>query len=69
MVVFWQCVCIQANVVLLGQGGCIREISGIRAKVVVLWQKCLFSGKSGCIREKMVVFGQDDCFRAKWLYS
>ena len=47
MVVFGKCVCIQANVVVLGQSGCIRENSGIRAKVVVLWQKSLFSGKSG----------------------
>ena len=36
--------------VLFGQSGCI-------------WVKWSYSGKSGCIRAKVVVFGQ------KWLYS
>ena len=31
--------------------------------MVVLEQNCLYSGKSGCIWAKVVVFGQ------KWLYS
>ena len=31
--------------------------------MVVFRQKLLYSGKSGCIRAKVVVFGQ------KWLYS
>ena len=31
-------------------------------KVVVLGQNCLYSGKSGCIRAKIVVF------RQKWFY-
>ena len=54
----------------------------IRAKVVVIGQKYLYSGKSGCsrqsgcIRAKVVVFGQKwlysgkvVVFRQKWLYS
>ena len=36
--------------------------------MVVFGQKWLYSGKSGCIRAKMVVFGQGGCIRAKWLY-
>ena len=40
MVVFRQIDCMQVNVVVLGQSGSIREISDVRAKVVVLWQKC-----------------------------
>ena len=28
-------------------------------KVVVIWQKWLYSAKRGCIRAKEVVFGQD----------
>ena len=67
MVVFGQCVCIQANVVILGQNGCIREFSCIREQVVVLWQKCLFSGKSCYIRAKMVVFGQSGCILKKYV--
>ena len=46
------------------------------SKVVVFGQKWLYSGKSGCIRVKVVVFGQRPCIRAKvvvveqkWLYS
>ena len=44
-------------------------------KVLVFKQKLLYSGKSGClsmcgcIQEKVVVFGQVGCIRAKWLYS
>ena len=34
----------------------------IVAKVVLLVQECLYLGKSGCFRKKVVVFGQ------KWLY-
>ena len=38
--------------VVLGQGGCIW------AKVVVFVQKLLYSGKSGCIREKWFQSGK-----------
>ena len=51
-------------------------------KADVLGQKWLYSSKSGCIRTKVVVFGQIGCIRAKvvlflqsgcilakWLYS
>ena len=37
--------------------------------MVVFGQKWLFSCKSGCIRAKVVIFGQDGCTRVKWLYS
>ena len=51
--------------------------------MVVIAEKWFYSGKSGCIREKVVVFGQmwlysgkkwlysgkSGCIRAKWLYS
>ena len=56
--------------VVFGQSGCIR------AKVVVFWQKWLYSKRSDCIRAKVVAFGQSGCIRAKvvvlgqkWLYS
>ena len=39
------------------------------SQVLVLGQMWLFSGKSGCIRAKVVVFVQRGCFRTKWLYS
>ena len=50
------------KVVVFGQDG------SICAKVVVFVQKWLHLGKRGFIRAKMVVFGQSDCIRAKWLY-
>ena len=34
-----------------------------RAKVAVLGQKCLYSGKSSCVGAILIVFGQ------MWLYS
>ena len=62
--------------VLFGQSGCIS------AKVVVIVQKWLYSGKvdvigqSGFNRSKGVLFGQSGCISAKvvvivqkWLYS
>ena len=52
-----QGVCIRAKVVVFGQSDYIR------AKLVVFWQKWLYSGKTGFIRAKVAVFGQ------KWLYS
>ena len=50
--------------------------------MVLFGQKLLYSGESGCIREKVVVFvkkmcylraklfifGESVCIRAKWLY-
>ena len=38
-------------------------------KVVLFGQKLLYSGESCCIGAKIVVFGQNGCNRAKWLYS
>ena len=32
-------------------------------------EKFLYSGISGCIRAKMVVFEQGGCIWAKWLYT
>ena len=37
--------------------------------MVVFGQKWLYSGKSGCIRAKVVVYGQGGYNQAKWLYS
>ena len=37
--------------------------------MVLVGQKWLYSGKIGCIRAKMVVFGQSGCIRIKWSYS
>ena len=43
------------KVIVFRQSGCIR------AKVVVLGLKWLYSGKSSCIRAKFVVFGKSGC--------
>ena len=51
MVVLEQKLLYSGDVVLFGQSICIR------ARVVVLGQKWLYSGKSGCNRGKVVVFG------------
>ena len=48
---------------VLGQSGCIR------AKVVVVGKKWLYSGITVVFGEKVVVFGQSSCIRAKCLYS
>ena len=36
-------------------------------KVLVFGQKRLCSGKSGCIRGKVVIFGQSSCNRANFV--
>ena len=36
--------------------------------MVVFAKKWLHLGKRGFVWAKMVVFGQSDCIRAKWLY-
>ena len=54
-VFFGQNACILAKLFVFGQKGCIRE------KVEVFGEKLLYSGKSGFIRVKGVVF------RQKWL--
>ena len=59
VVLFGQIGCIRAKVVVFGQSGCIREKVG--AKVVVLRQRMLYSGKV-VLFGKMVEFGQ------KWIY-
>ena len=45
-------------------------------KVVVFWQKLILSGKSGCIRRKLIPYGHKwfysgkrDCIWSKFLYS
>ena len=51
-------------VVFAQRDGCIRaKVVVFVQKVVVIRQKWLYLGKSGCIWAKVVVFGQ------KWLYS
>ena len=42
-----------------------RQTGCIWATVVLFVQKWLYSGKSSCIREKVVVSGQSVCIRAK----
>ena len=37
--------------------------------MVVIGRKWFYSGKSGYIRGKVVVFGQIGCIRQKWLQS
>ena len=37
------------------------------AKLVEIVQMWLYSGKSRCIREEVVVFGKFGCIPAKWL--
>ena len=55
---------------VFGQSGSNRErvvVFGqrcIRVKVVVFWQKWLYSGKSGCIRAKLLYSGKSCCIRA-----
>ena len=51
--VFGQSGCILSKVVVNWQGGFIR------ANVVRFGQKWLFSGKSGCFRAKVGVFGHE----------
>ena len=38
-------------------------------KVIAIRQMRLYSGRSNCIRAKVVVFGQIVLFGQKWLYS
>ena len=38
-------------------------------KVVELWQKLLYSGKSGCNFAKWLHSGKNVCIRSKLLYS
>ena len=52
MVVFGQSDCIRAKVVLFG-------------KMVVFGKKWLYSGKSGCIRQKVDLVFQSGCIWAK----
>ena len=37
--------------------------------MIVFGQKWLYSGKIGCIRAKVVLFGQSGFIRDIWLYS
>ena len=76
MVVFGQTLLSSGKLVVFGQRGGIRawwlylgKSDCIGANMVVLGQIWLYSGKYGCIREKVVVFRQHGCIRPKWLYS
>ena len=48
-----------------GITGCIRQSGCIRAKIVEFGQKWLYSEKSGCLWEKVVLFRKSDCDWAK----
>ena len=66
MVVFGQGCCIWAEVIVIGQSGCIRaEECCIRAEVGVFGQGGCYLSKCGCIRAKVVLFGQSGCIRTK----
>ena len=66
VVVFGQNCCIRARWLYSGKTGCIRSkwlyLSKrwlYSVKVVVFGQKVVVFGQSGCIREKVFVFGQN----------
>ena len=59
MVVFGQCVCIRALVVVFVQKLLYSGKSGYIRLKWLYWVKC------GCIRAKVVVFGQKGCIRVK----
>ena len=48
--------------IVLGQSG------SISAKVFVLGQKLLYSGKNGSVPTKVVSFGQVGCNQANWFF-
>ena len=57
-VVFVQSNCIRAKLVVLDKSAFFWvKVVVFGAKVVVFGQKWLYPGKSGCVREKVVVFG------------
>ena len=58
MVLSGQACRIRTKGVVFGHSGCIRQSGSFRAKVVLIGQKWLYSGKNGCIPKKQVVFGQ-----------
>ena len=58
MVVLEQSGCIRTKFVVYGQSGCIpAEVVFLRQKLLYSGNKWLYSGKSGCIREKVLVMG------------
>ena len=50
---------------VFGQGGCIREKWLYSGKVVVFGKKMDLYVQNGSNQEKVVVFEQSDCIRAK----
>ena len=56
------------KVVVIGQGGCFRESGCIRAKMVVLMQKRLYSSKVVVFGKNFLFCGKSGCIRAKLLY-
>ena len=78
MVVYGKSCCIRSKVVILGQkwmywgkvvvvwqGGCIRQIGFNRAKNVIFGQKWLYSRKSCCVWSNVAVFEHCGCIFAK----
>ena len=57
--------CTRAKVDVFRLSSCIRESDCIATKVVVFGKKWLYLGNGGCIRAKVVVFGQGGLVRAK----
>ena len=50
---------------VFGQSGCNRAIVGVFRQNWLYSAKLLYSGKSCCIRVKVVVFGQSGCLGAR----
>ena len=66
MVVFGKKWLYYGRLVVFEQTGCNRaKMVSIRGKVVVVLQKWLYSGKSGCVLAESVVFGKNGCIRRK----
>ena len=56
--------------IVFRQSGCDpKKIGCIREKVIVFGQKWLYSGKSCCIRENWLDWGQVSVYGQNWLYS
>ena len=60
---------IRPKVVVFEQSSCNRAKWLCLGKVVVFWEKRLYSGKIGCILAKLLYSGKSGCIRAKWLFS
>ena len=58
MVIFGISACIRAKWLYSGKVVVFRQKLLYSAKVVVYWRNWFYSGKNGCIKAKVIVFGQ-----------